>query len=749
MTIQSRTALTHGAAAGGLALLLGVVPTEAPHAQETNREADARAQVEQIVVTARRREESLQDVPVSITAFSSEALSSNMIDGVDDYLSRTPNVSFISTGSRDRKKFSIRGVTTQVDDAESLTPSGTFAMYIDGFNVAGGTRNPAVMDLERIEILRGPQGTYFGRNAIGGAINITTVKPQQEWYAAFSADLARYSTYDLEAIVNAPIVEDTLAARAAVKYHESDGFIENINPVGGGNDSEYKYGRLSFRYTPMDRLTVDLIGAWSDEVVGMRVGVPSGVMSRFAASLFGPVADPDGVGFFPENTDKVNFNRPQQVGAEYSYVMANASYDFDAFTLTSITGYLSSDMFLMGDIDGGSLDAFYETKPISRNSASQEFRFQSTGENLVDWTIGAIVSRDRGTIAQETFAGDAGIFGLPPDFQVTASFGDSEVVSKAVFGEAVWHATDRLDLLLGMRYTDEDVEVSQYNVSSGVINNFVSDSTTFDDFSPKISASYFLTPETSVYGTISKGFKAGGVQIGSSLEESAYDPETLWSYEAGIKSEFFDNRARLNAAVFYSDWTDMQASFVVADVDPDGNIVFNSGIQNAAEARNYGIEAELTALLTDSLIVSFGAGYLDSQFESFENAFVDGETVDLSGERTPNSPEWTFNGSAQYDFPVAGYDGFARLEWYYRDETLPDLIALVRQEEGFPFVVPSYHHVNLRAGIENERYSLVGYVENLFDEVYYTNAYQKAFVGGLHVTPSYQTWGIKFTVRTD
>lgn len=749
MSIQSRTALTRGAAAGGLALLLGVAPNEAPHAQETNQEAEAPAQIEQIVVTARRREESLQDVPVSITAFSAEALSNNMIDGVDDYLSRTPNVSFISTGSRDRKKFSIRGVTTQVDDAESLTPSGTFAMYIDGFNVAGGTRNPAVMDLERIEVLRGPQGTYFGRNAIGGAINITTMKPQQEWFAEFSADLSRYSTYDLEAIVNVPLVEDVLAARAAVKYQESDGYIENINPIGGGNDSEYKYGRLSLRYTPVERLNVDFIGAWSDEVVGMRVGVPSGVMSRFAASLFGPVADPDGVGFFPENTDTVNFNRPQEVGAEYYYVMANATYDFDGFALTNIIGYLDSEMFLLGDIDGGSQDFFYETKPISRDSFSEEIRLQSTGDNQIDWTVGAIYSRDSGSIAQETFAGNAGIFGLPPDFQITASFGDSEVVSKAVFGEAVWHASDRLDLLLGMRYTDEDVEVSQFNLSSGVVNNLVSDSTTFDDFSPKFSASYYLTPETSVYGTISKGFKAGGVQIGSSLEENAYDPETLWSYEAGVKSEFLEGRARLNAAVFYSDWTDMQASFVVAAVDDDGNIIFNSGIQNAAEARNYGAEAEITALLTENLIVSFGAGYLDAQFEKFENAFVDGETVDLSGERTPNTPEWTFTGDAQYTFPVANYDGFARLEWYYRDETLPDLIALVRQEEGFPFVVPSYHHVNLRAGIENERYSIVGYVENLLDEEYYTNAYQKAFVSGLHVQPSYQTWGIKFTVRTD
>ncbi len=746
---SGRARLTLGSEMGGVvasgclglaAMLLAGGEAGAQQSGDTPR---AEAQIEQIVVTARRREESLQDVPISISAFSSDSIESNMIGGVDEYLSRAPNVSFTSSGARDRKEFSMRGVTSQEG-------GGAFGMYIDGFNVVEGTRNPAVMDLQRIEVLRGPQGTYFGRNAVGGAINITTMKPQQDWFAEFGLKLGRYSTYELDGVLNAPLIDDTLAVRAAVKYHESDGYIENINPTGGGNDSEYKYGRLSLRYTPVDNLTVDLIGAWSHESVGMREGVPTGVMSRFAASLFGPVADPDGVGFFPQNTNRVNFDRPQEVGTEYYYVMANVNYDFDAFTLTSITGYLSSDQFLLGDIDGSSWDYFYETVPVWNNSTSQEFRLQSTGTNTVDWTVGAILSRDRDGVDQYTWVGDAEIFGLPSGFQISASLGNNETISKAVFGEVVWHVNDRLDLLLGMRYTDEDLDVSETKLAAGgALDYAVTDSTTFDDFSPKVSVSYDVTADMSVYGSIAKGFKAGGVQIGSGFEDTSYAPETLWSYEVGFKSELFDNRAQLNAALFYADWTDMQVPFAVADVDSEGNIIFNVGIQNAAEARNYGLEAEFRALLTDSLTVGLGVGYLDAQFEKFESAFIDGENVDLSGQVTPNSPKWTLNGDAQYDFPVGSYDGFTRLEWYYRDDTLPNLTALVRQEEGFPFVVPSYHHVNLRAGVKNERYSLVAYVENLFDEVYFTNAYQKAFVSGLNVVPSYQTWGIKFTMRTN
>lgn len=751
MNKARRKRLCPVAAATGLAILLGAgVPAFLLGS------ADARAQqatesgrIEQIVVTARRREESLQDVPVSITAFSSDALERNMFEGIADYLSRSPNVSFISTGSRDRKELSIRGVTNQLDSAEALVPSGTFGFYIDGFNVSSATRNPAVMDLERIEVLRGPQGTYFGRNAIGGAINITTKKPEQAWFGQIGADFSRFSTYDLEIIGNAPLVEDKLAARLALKYHESDGHIENIHPIGGGNDSLYKYGRLSIRYTPTDRLTVDVIGAYSDEVVGMREGVPSGVMSMFAAGLYGPLADPDGIGFFPENTDRVNFNREQEVGADYRYITANVEYVFDDFVLTSITGYLDSKMFLLGDVDGGSRDYFYETKPIFRDSTSQEIRLQSEVGGALDWTVGGIVSRDRGSIAQKTFAGDAGIFGLPSGFQITGTFGDSETLSSAVFGELLWHAADRLDVLFGLRYTHEEIEISQYNVSSGVINNFVADETTFDDVSPKVSVSYDLTDDTRVYGTVAKGFKAGGVQIGTQLEESSYAPEELWNYEIGVKSEFFDGRARLNAAAFYADWKDLQAAFAVARTDPDGTIIWNSGIQNAASAGNLGAEAELTALLTDDLIVSFGAGYIDAQFDDFPNAFVNGKGRDLSERRIPNAPEWTLNGDAEYGFRLADRDAYVRLEWYYRDEIRSNLQSLVREDEGFPFVVPSYHHVNLRAGIDSERFSIAAYVENLFDEVYYTNAYQKAFVGGLHLQPSYQTWGVRVTVRTD
>lgn len=706
------------------------------------------ATLEEIVVTSRRREESLQDVPIAVTAFSADSIRRNMIEGVDDVFSRTPNVSYTSEGSRDRKKLSIRGVTEFINEAgEAEVPANTFGIYMDEFSVATATSNPGVMDIERIEVLRGPQGTYFGRNATGGAINITTRKPENFFSAEFTADGSRFNTYDVQGTVNVPLIDEKLAVRANVKYRQSDGYIRNINPIGGGNDSEYRYGRLSVRYRPNDRFLLDVVGSISHEDVGMREGVPSGVLSAFTRSLYGTVT-PDGIGYWPQNTNRVNFNRPQDVGSRYKYITARAEYNFDNVRLTSVTGYLTSQTYLYGDVDGGSQDLFYERKPFDRDAASEEVRLQSISNQHVDWTVGAIYNRDRGSIDQETFAGDAMPFGLPSGFSVQANRGNSETRGAAVFGEAVWHAAQHIDLLLGLRATQDKVETTEFNLQGGNVYQAVSASDKFNDVSPKVSATYKIRHNSNVYATVSKGFKSGGVQLGTNLTKPSFDPEKIWNYEVGVKSDFLDGRARLDAAAFYMDWKDLQASFAVASIDSAGTISFQSGIQNAAQATNYGAEAELSFLLTDNFLVDLSGGYLHARFDKFTNAFVDGVIVDLSGRSMLNSPEFTFSGDAQYSFPVvANYKGYARLEWTYRDKTVTDLASLVHESEGFPYQVPSFANFNFRIGADGDRFSVAAYVENLFNRKYYTNVYEKAFVSGMALEPSFQTYGVRVTYR--
>ena len=706
--------------------------------------------LDEITVTAQRREQTLQDVPIAVSAFSADAIARNQFEGVTGYLSRTPNVSFITTGGRDRKNISIRGISNFLDPDNDVRPA-TIGFFLDEFSIAGSTVNPPIMDIERIEVLRGPQGTYFGRNAVGGAVNIITKKPNNEWYGETTLDYSSFNTRNLEGIFNAPIIEDVLALRGTVKWRATDGNIENINAIGGGNDSEYLNARLAARFTPNERLTVDLAGSITDEESGMREGVPSGVFSNFGAFLFSGVTggepDPDGVGFFPENTDKVNFNRPQSVGSEFKYATSTIKYDFDAFTLTSITGIIDSRSFLEGDIDGGSIDAFYEEKPLERDSISTELRAQSNTDSRLQWTVGGIYARDRGNVDQFTFAGSEAPFGFPEDFVVTSSLTEGKLRSLAAFAELEYAVTDRLSATVGARYTNERVESRVALFSGGAVSNFLDDTATFDDISPRFILNYEWSDALTTYASVSKGFKAGGVQASRVLPETSFDPETLWNYEVGAKAVLFDNRLRANAAVFYMDWNDLQTDFAVGILDDDGNIAFETGIENAESARSIGAELELNAILAEGLTVNGAVGFLDSEYVDFLS-LIEGENVRLDGFTTPNAPRWTLSGDIQYLRPVTdNFDAFIRTEWNYRGSIVPVKDFLV--EEGFPFEVPSYHNVNLRIGVESDRYRLVGYVENLLDAVYFTNAYQKAFIGGLHVEPSRQVFGVRFTYKTN
>lgn len=733
------------------ALAIAVGTTTALGASTIATAQQREAAIEEVVVTAQQREQSLQDVPISISAFNNEAIESAMMGDVSDYVVRTPNASFISNGARSRRQISMRGITNFAGENDPVR-SSTFAFYIDGFNLASASINPPIMDVERIEILRGPQATYFGRNALGGGINMTTVEPDSTaWGGSVMVDYARFDTSDIEGILNIPIIEDVLAARLNVKQFSTDGNIENINPIGGGNDADYDYYRLAVKFTPTDRLTLTFNASDSEEDVGMREGVPSGVFSTFAGeTLFASFPDrdgdgradpdPDGVGFYPENDSKVNFNTPQSVGTEVEYYIGRLDYDFDTMRLTSITGYMESDFFLQGDIDGGSGDFFNEFRTIPRESFTQEFRLVSTGESRLSWNAGFFYSDDEGFIDNKTFVGAEEPFGLPDGFLIDSEETTEESESWAVFGQVDYALTDRISLSLGARYSEEKVE-SDISGFSGEFSQELVESDTFEDFSPRFSIRYDISDTANVYATVSKGFKSGGVQISPLPDASSFDPEELWNYEIGVKGEFMDRRLRVNASAFYMDWTDMQASFQQAGLDENGDFILFGGIDNAEQATSQGVELAITALPTANLAVNLNIGYLNAEFDEF-TAFIDGENRVLDGATIPNSPEWTVSADAEYTVAVSSsLDGFARFEWQYRDNIRPTTASLIR--EGFPWEVPSYDVANLRVGVKHESFTLTAYAENVFGEDYFTNAFQKAFMGGLFIEPSIENYGAR------
>ncbi len=713
--------------------------------------------LEEITVTAQRREENVRDVPISMTVFSASEIEQQNFQGVDSYFAQTPNVSFTSEGTRDRKELALRGISDQLSPDNNIR-EGSFGFYIDEFNVAQGTSNPEIVDIDRIEVLLGPQGTYFGRNSVGGAINITTKQPTNDFFAEASAQYSSFNTVDTHAILNLPLIDNLLAVRIVGRDQTSDGNIKNMNPIGGGNNSKYTYGKIIIRLTPNDRLTIDTTGTATTEHVGMRDGVPSGVLGDFSASVLysGPpyngIAIPDGTGFYPNNVNTVNFNRPQDDGTHFNYVSNRIKYNADTFTITNVVGYLYSNEFEGGDIDGSSLDLFYEQESIKRSSVSEEFRLQSVpGNHVIDWSAGLYYGHDYGHVNQYTFAGSDGaaLFGVPDGYELTSSLGDSTDTSVAAFGEGVWHVSHDLSLTVGARYTHESVGNDGYNTSGGLELNYVNGSASFNNFSPRVTALYSLSEATNLYATISRGFKAGGVEAQPVAEggNQVYKPETLTNYEFGVKSESADKRLRFNADVFYMDWKDIQADYSIGETT-GGGVSFITGIANAASARSYGLEWAATALVATGLTVDAGTGYDRAYYVSYPDAETGvGTQASLSGVSLPNSPKWTMHADSQYTHKL-GDDGsgFLRVEWLYKGGIVPDQNS--EFHTGFPWDVPSYNLWNLRAGYTHDNWTVTAFDENALNRKYYTNAYEKAFVTGMFLEPGYRNIGVRLTVRT-
>lgn len=707
--------------------------------------------IDEVVVTAQRRSESIQDVPIAITAVGAETLRDANVKGIEDYFALTPNVSFRSDGSRDRKDLSMRGISNQLNPYSNVRPA-TYAFYIDEFNVVAGTSNPQIVDLERIEVLRGPQGTYFGRNAVGGAINVITKKPDNEWYGEVGLDYSSHDTRGAHAVANVPVVNDVFALRASGQIEESDGWIENINPVGGGNDYDYKTARLQARLTPGDNLTWDFAYSYSDEETGMRVGVPTGFITATWRAVYygnaqGDITNPDGVGFYPQNDDRVNFNRPQRVGSEYDYASSRAVYEFENVALTAVVGKIESDVFNYGDVDGGSPDFYYENLLLKRESTSGELRLQSLGTDTIEWSIGASIGEDKGRMRQYTYHGAQSPQGRPEGTETTAGESDASSDYWAAFGQATWRFADHWHMVVGGRYSYEKVDTYAVSRSNGLLTGINDREVDFDDFSPRFTLGWEPAANVLAYLTASRGFKSGGTQTSNNINLSnQFEPEVLWNYEAGLKLDLLGRRLRLDGTVFFMDWKDVQQLIRFQFLDNTGAIRAVSGIANAAKASTYGAELSADAAVTERFKLSTQVGYLRAKYDDYPAALIDGLVLDLSGKPLVDAPRWTLGAQGQYAMPLTStLEGFVRAEWNYRDEVLSN--PYVYRYYQYPFIAPSYHVTNLRVGIEGEKLRMVAYAENLFDKDYFSNSYEKAFYSGVQIEPSTRIFGVSLSYK--
>ena len=772
--------------------------------------------LEEIIVTAQRREQSLQEVPVAVTAFTGEALEIANITEAAQYLNLTPNVSYTEDGQVGSRGISIamRGVSNINTDESSFIQS--IGVYLDEFSVASvgqGTVNPQLQDLERIEVLRGPQGTYFGRNAVGGALNLTTRKPQPEFDGSASVGFRTFENaaeqYDFSGMINLP-VSDNFMLRGVLYYEDSGGLVENIVPGGSDSGHEYTMARVSARWLLDDATTVDLMLMNSDEEQGHDENVPSGVLDTDSVATFqfrGPgsafVAPIDpGTGFWPDNRSQTARSAIGEKNDNTTTiaVLKVAREMSDTMTLNWISGWIDTELDRVFDNDLVAENVVFREQTREGTSFSTELRLDITSD-VYDWTVGALYARDEKDtenavqLGTTTVVQGIQIGGLPPTFLndifgrpfcLGCSTRGFELTSIALFTDLTWHVNDRFDLTLGGRYTSDDVTNTFLPIGPAggprwpndlVPTEAISNEDTFSDLSPRLALSYDLSDEATVYATVSRGYKAGGFSLDrngadNSAVNEVFDPEILTNYEVGVKSELFGGRARFNAAAFLLDWQDLQLEtfFFLVPGDATSNVQLTINVE---EARATGLEAELAALITDNLTLTGGIGVIDTEIQSDDVARLSGNLfVNLKGQPLPRAPELSFSMAADYRFTLDQWDGWARLEYIYKDSqysTIEDVtylqtsgvtvygdpltqmspIAQVpNRSDGFPFRTPEADIVNLRVGVHlDECWEVVGYVENLTDEAYYTGTGENFGLSGFRLRPHPRIWGAKVNYK--
>ncbi|WP_226668008.1 TonB-dependent receptor [Microbulbifer aggregans] len=592
---------------------LGVVgvPVFAQDSQEGSG-AGQRA-LEEVVVTARKREESMQSVPIAVTALDAATLEARQIGAVEDLGRAVPNLlTTPASGSPTNTRIFMRGL----GQGESSQPTAESAvgLYIDDVYVARSNgANIGLYDIERIEVLRGPQGSLYGRNSTTGAIKVVTRKPTAE--PDFSL---RLSTGELDNIggklSGSVAVGSDWAAGVSAMYFEQGGYISRIDSTSGEqqetglNAREYGGVRATLSRLVQDDFSADLsVYYFTDDG---------------DASYITPMDAATGAPLFDGDLYATGTSAPQFATADQFGFSANLAREFGEFTLRSITAYRNVENDNLIDISGR--DSWYIDTQVDSAQFSQEIQLLGSAfEQRLDWLAGLYyLSEQSDSLTTNT---------ISQFIQSTQDY-TVETDSQALFGQATWHASDIIDLTLGLRYTRDDKTFDGSTESNIIFQNGANRlRKSFDDVTPKFGVDIQATDEMMMYASVAKGFKAGGFQgraLNADDQLVPYDAEQVWTYEAGIKSEWLQNRLRFNANYFLNQFKDLQLNSL--NIQAGGGTV----IQNAAEAEVDGIEMELTYMASDRLFVVANYATAWGDYEELA-ANVSGVTLDSELPGTP------------------------------------------------------------------------------------------------------------------
>lgn len=634
--------------------------------------------IEEVVVTARKRVENLQDIPEAITAFSNEEIKAAGLDSIDDVSLLVPNFSIVNSQNVGNNLITMRGIS-QVRFGEPPV-----AFIIDGVQSASPNNfTQELFDIQRIEILRGPQGAVYGRNAIGGAINITTMQPSNEFEQSVLANIGEGSYAKVQGSSSGPIVEDKFLYRIAASYRDDDGLIDNVTRAETVDFGEELSARASFLYLPTDSLSVDVRASWADYKGG--------------ASYFAPTYPALGESEGSRSPVEANtLGRGERELADYS---VKIDYDMQWGTVTSVSSLSKIDEFFFQDIDFLAIPIVNLDQTLDLTAFSQELRLTSNDDSDLNWQIGLYYLETDRDVRTRVFLDFDPVLGpvisdLPEN---------NNNLAYAVFGQVDYDVTDKVNVALALRQDWDDRE--QLNP---ITNTTVSK--TFSKFQPKIAVTYFLADDAMAYVSAGRGFRSGGFNVPSLLFPPLYEDETVDTYEVGLKGTWLDRQLQVNAAVFHTDNTNTQ----VFRFDAGSG---TQGVLNVNNSQIDGIEVELLYRPTSALRLSAGVGLIDSTIKDFNGTQL------YRGNQVPLINESSHYVSAEYVFELRGgltitprldYSSYGDLAW---------AIDNVDQRTS------NVNLVNLRISLGSESWTLTAYAENLTDEEYDAEFNPAEFVG--------------------
>lgn len=682
--------------------------------------------IEEIVVTAQKREQGIQDAPLAVSALSSDDLAKLKLGDVTQIAAQIPNVQIATAYSESQPSFSIRGITMS---DWSQNQSSPVAMYVDDvYKGLGALQALQLFDLERIEVLRGPQGTLYGKNATGGAVSIVSAKPTM---VAGTRGEIKFGYGEFGLIEAAGMVdfasEDTaFGVRAAFDYSSADGWVENNFP---GRDDSGKFdefaARLTFLYEPSDSFDAALRVSVADRDVGSGYEVLADNIGPGGVGFFSGY-DRSGLDFLESEMDR---DSEQTVENTSVSLALNYHMNFD-LTLSSITAYDEGEWQTLEDADGSPLNVLEADYISDVTSVSQEFRLASEYDGPFNFLAGVFVQREEveagvSIKTYHAFAGDGNgndVLDCFEDFftgcTVENSY-DQEKDSMAAYFEGVVDLSDRLELTLGLRYSKDEVEVSHYNAALGYLDpdtgqevlgafpTIVDVKQDVDDseLTYRFVLDYVLSKNVNGYLSYSTGFRNSafnGQAFYSPIEVNFAGPETVDSWEVGFKSDWMGNTLRVNGAVFHYKYEDQQ--FI--NIRPD----FLQELVNADEATINGLELEVIALPVDNLELRLGLGYLDAEYDKLTLG-----GADLSGNDLIATPDINANIMATWYF-ARGERG----SWYLSADTVYVGDQFYDAFNSQPSEQEGYWISNARLGFDaaNSGFDFAIWAKNLADKEY-------------------------------